>query len=137
MRAASLFFAVRGVVRTRLAQGKRLDPSKWLYVETMKFIANTDHPSMSALAEHLSITAPSATSLVRRLVKDKLVVREADTRDRRATRLSLTEKGRRVLADTLKRGAVILGEVFGVLSREELAVFTRALECIKNADGAC
>ena len=137
MRAASLFFAVRGLVRTKLAQGKRLDPSAWLSVETMKFIADADHPNMRALAAHLSITAPSATSLVRRLEKDGLVSRTTDPHDRRSARLSLTRKGKRALAKTLARGARILEEVFGVLSSRELAAFTRALERIRSGGEAC
>ena len=137
MRAASLFFAVRGVVRTRLAQGKRLNPSAWLRVETLKFIRDTDRPSMRAVAEHLSITAPSATSLVRALERDGLVVRSTDERDRRSSLLSLTAKGTRVLTETLAKGAEILEEVFGALTPRALTEFTRALERIKDAGGKC
>ena len=137
MRAASLFFAVRGVVRTRLAQGKRLNPSAWLRVETLKFIRDVERPSMRAVAEHLSITAPSATSLIRALERDGLVVRSTDERDRRSSRLSLTAKGTRVLTETLAKGAEILEEVFGALTPRALAEFTRALERIKDAGGKC
>lgn len=134
-RAASLFFAVRGIVRTRLAHGKKLDPSAWLYVETMKFIGDRDRPSMRMLAEHLSITAPSATSLVTRLTRAGLVTRTKNPRDRRASELVLTRKGQARLKRTVERGIGILGEVFSVLTPEEFAAFTAALERIRTGDG--
>lgn len=135
MHAASLFFAVRGTVRTKLAQGKKLDPSAWLRVETVKFIADHDGPSMRSIADYLSITAPSATSLISSLEKDGLVARTTDVRDRRSSRLTLTRKGKSVLGKTLARGTRILGEVFAPLSSTELAAFARALARIKDGAG--
>lgn len=134
MRAASRFFAVRGVVRTKLAQGKKLDPSAWLYVETLKFISLHKRPSMREVADYLSITAPSATSLVRGLMKDGLVERAVSSLDRRTSELSLTKKGKAELAKTLRRGTKVLAEVFSVLSPKELEAFTAMLERIR-ADG--
>lgn len=129
-RAVSLFFAVRGAVRTTLAQGKRLDPYSWLRIETLKFIRSQETPTMGQVAEYLSITAPSATSLVSALVKEGLVRRQVSVKDRRASCLSLTPKGKRVLAATIARGTALLAELFGTLSPTELAAFTRALERI-------
>jgi DNA-binding MarR family transcriptional regulator len=135
MRAVSLFFAVRGVVRTKLAQGKRLDPSAWLRIETLKFIADRGKPNMRDLAAYLSITAPSATSLVRGLVRERLVMRATSRVDRRASELSLTPKGKALLAKALVKGTRLLGEVFSVLSPSELAAFARALERIRDGAG--
>ncbi len=135
MRAASSFFAVRGAIRTRFAQGKRLDPSKWLRVETMRFIATRNRPSMRALADYLSITAPSATSLVRGLVAYGLVERTVNPCDRRASELSLTPKGDAELKSTMDRGTEILSEVFASLSPEELAAFIATLERIRESAG--
>lgn len=135
LRATSLFFAVRGVVRTKLAQGKRLDPSAWLRVETLKFIADRSRPNMRDLAAHLSITAPSATSLVRGLSRDGLILRARSLRDRRASELSLTPKGKAVLGKAIARGTKLLSEIFSVLSPSELAAFARALERIRDGAG--
>lgn len=128
--AVALFFGVRRVIRTKLAQGKKQDPSTWLRVETMKFIADQDAPKMKELATHLSITAPSATALVSGLVKSGLVKVITDPQDRRASRLTLTKKGERELHEALMRGMALLGEVFGVLSPKELKGFVAALRRI-------
>lgn len=130
--AISLFFAVRGVMRTKLAKGKKLDPSTWLRVETMKFIAEHDAPKMKDVADHLSITAPSATSLVGGLVKSGLVTSDTGLRDRRTSRLVLTKEGKAELKKAIARGTRILGDLFAVLSETELAAFVRALERIRK-----
>lgn len=133
-RAVSLFFAVRCAVRTKLAQGKKLNPTSWLRVETLKFIADHEGLSMRDVADYLSITAPSATSLVSGLIKEGLVTKRVDTRDRRALRLTLSRKGKSFLHKKMARGTVVLGELFAPLSQNELKAFIVALEHIrKNA----
>lgn len=131
----ALFFAVRRVIRTKLAQGEKRDSSTWLRVETMKFIADHDEPKMKALAQYLSITAPSVTTLVAGLIKNGLVKSTSDIHDRRASRLTLTKKGERELHTALTRGMKLLGETFAALSSRELHDFIRALSRItENED---
>ena len=131
-RAISLFFAVRGIMRTRIARGKKVDPFTWLRIETMKFISDCGTPMMKEIADHLSITAPSATSLIGGLVKSGLVAKVLDRRDKRASRLKLTAKGEDELKKSLIRGTRLLKGLFDALSEEEFVAFTRALEQMKS-----
>lgn len=131
-RAISLFFAVRGVMRTRLAKGKKLDPSTWLQIETLKFIADHEKPKMKDIADYLSITAPSATSLVGGLVKSGLIACSVDKQDRRTSRLALTAAGKAELKKALTRGVTILSGLFVTLSKPELEAFTKSLERLKG-----
>jgi DNA-binding MarR family transcriptional regulator len=136
VRALSLFFAVRGVIRTKFSQGKKLDPSTWLQIETMKFIADHGEPKMKEVANYLSITAPSATTLVGGLVKNGLVICETDRRDRRSSRLALTKKGKNKLEEATTRGIQLLSGLFAIVSKKELAAFVGVLERIKKmSDG--
>jgi len=132
-RAISLFFAVRGIMRTRLAAGSKFDPSTWLRIETMKFIADHDKPKMKDIADYLSITAPSATSLVGGLVKSGFVATVADTSDRRTSRLALTPAGKAELKSAIARGTKHLASLFAALSASELAAFSAALARIKGS----
>ena len=50
--------------------------------------------SLSALAERLACVRSNVTSLVDRLEADKLVARQADSKDRRSIRASVTVEGR-------------------------------------------
>ncbi len=131
----SLFFTVRRIVRTRLAQGKKYDPSAWLHIETMKFIADAGGPKMKDVADHLSITAPSATTLIGGLIRSGFVTSSTDRRDRRTSRLVLTAKGKNELRRAVARGTRILNGLFAALSKTELAAFTGALERLKEASG--
>lgn len=87
---------------------------------------------MKEIADHLSITAPSATSLIRGLMKSGLVAHAVDRRDKRTARLRLTAKGVIELKESVARGTKLLKGLFTVLSRQELAAFITALERIKE-----
>ncbi len=119
-------------MRTVLAKDKKLDPSTWLRIETMKFIVEHNESKMKDIADYLSITAPSATSLVNGLVRSGLVMGYTDRYDRRTSRLILTTKGKAELKKAIARGLKVLSSLFSVLSKAELAAFTKALERIKT-----
>ncbi len=87
---------------------------------------------MKEIADHLSITAPSATSLTGGLVKSGLVAKVLDCRDKRTSRLKLTAKGEDELKKSLIRGTRLLKGLFDALSEEEFVAFTRALEQMKS-----
>lgn len=129
-RLLSLMFATRRLVRERiLARGGAADPSAWLRLETLRFIDESDSPSMRELASYLRITAPSATSLVGTLLKAGLVAR-AYGKDRRIVRVRLTPKGKRELARTREQSARALKEVFSKLSKKERRALFTAFEKI-------
>ena len=80
--------------------------------------------SIAELAEQLLIKHNSAVELVDRLVEEDLVAREGSLSDRRKVELSLTRRGRQVLAKLagihrreLKRVGPILKRFFAALSR--------------------
>jgi DNA-binding MarR family transcriptional regulator len=129
--AATRFFRVRSLVRTKLAAGKRLDPYMWLRIETLAYIKETQ-PTMSALASYLAITAPSATSLVASLARQRLVARSRIREDRRSLRVSLTPKGKRVLEAAFSRGQRVFSAVFAPLSPAELDALARLLAKVER-----
>ena len=80
--------------------------------------------SIGDLAQQLLIKHNSAVELVDRLAKEKLLVREASSTDRRKVELRLTPQGRQVLAKLagihrreLQRIGPILKRFFAELSR--------------------
>ena len=80
--------------------------------------------TIAELASELLIRHNSAVELVDRLVQEGLVLRQASLADRRKVELSLTPRGREVLAKLagvhsreLKRVGPILKRFFGALSR--------------------
>jgi DNA-binding MarR family transcriptional regulator len=133
--AISLFFAVRRIMNSTFARGKKLDPSTWLRIETMKFISCHEKPKMKDIADYLSITAPSTTSLVNGLIESGLVTSKVDARDRRASLLVLTPAGKKELKLAMKKGVERLSGLFSILSEQELSAFSSSLSRIKSKFG--
>ena len=88
-----------------------------------------DGPSTQrALSRALRVTPRNITGLVDGLEADGIVARKSHPTDRRATIVSLTDKGN-ALARTLDRDQdQFARELFGEVSTNDLASFTRVLE---------
>ncbi len=61
-------------------------------VETLRFIFEKKNPTMKDIANYLSISAPSATSMIESLSNKKLITRKVDPKDRRTVRIVTTSK---------------------------------------------
>lgn len=93
-------------------------------------LLESDGLYVKCLAERLDIDSSAITGLVDRLDKEKLVERRVDPEDRRAFRIFLTEKGKK-LAETLAP----IGQEFNKklkdgMKKEELAAFKKFLQKI-------
>src|ERR1700685_3368005 len=91
----SLFFTTRQIIKQQLPKSGNSDPNTWLRFETLRFIAETNNPTMRDVARYLSVKAPSATSLISHLAKSGLIERKGEKGDKRIVRISLTKLGRR------------------------------------------
>jgi DNA-binding MarR family transcriptional regulator len=87
----SLIFTVRNLMHDKIAQ-KNNKKTSFLQMITLRFIKHKK-PTMKEIADYLTITAPSATSLVNSLMKDEVVKREEEKEDRRIVRIVMTQRG--------------------------------------------
>lgn len=79
-----------------------------------------EHPaSCGQVAEHLGITASTATALIERIVRRGLVERAAREGDRRVTDLHLTESGRLLLEEKERGKRGVITKSIGELAPEE------------------
>ncbi len=83
--------------------------------------------TLSKLAECERIALPTASRMVDSLVREGLIERVADTQDRRAVRLSATEKGRRVIVEACDRRVEVLREALVDLNEDERAGLSVAI----------
>lgn len=81
---------------------------------------------LSTVADHLGVSAPTASDSLAALAKKGLVEKRPDPEDRRARVLTLTEEGRRI-ARELAEWPDLLLETVDVLSAEEEGVLLRSL----------
>ncbi len=115
--------------------GRRLRESGAISVERFKALnALRAGPLKSNELASIILLSPAAlTRLADGLVADHLVVRTADSADRRAVRIALTEVGRAELA----RGAAVvteaLDEILGRLSAAERGRLEAAFEDLQRA----
>jgi DNA-binding MarR family transcriptional regulator len=93
--------------------------------------------TLSALAQKERISTATASRIVDSLVRDGLVERTTDPDDRRAIRLSATDKGRTAIVTACDLRAEVLRETLSGLAEEEwaaLAVSARALNRLFGYD---
>ncbi|OGH66588.1 MAG: hypothetical protein A3B90_00955 [Candidatus Magasanikbacteria bacterium RIFCSPHIGHO2_02_FULL_41_13] len=98
----------------------KMDPFTCLRVHVLEYIVESKNVGMNELSKFLSITPPSATSIVNKLVRSGVIARVADRHDRRKVLLAVTPKGKIVL----KKGKAYIeehmGKIFSVLNNQEL-----------------
>ena len=74
-----------------------LETQQYQGLLAVKGFPGNEHITIGELADQLQVKHHSAVGLVNRLVGQELLVRKADTEDRRQVRLHLTSKGEKIL----------------------------------------
>jgi DNA-binding MarR family transcriptional regulator len=82
------------------------------------------------LARAEQVSAPTMSRLIQGLVRDGLVQREVDPKDRRIVRLRATSKGARLLQQGRQRRVAALAEVLSSLSPRELTTLADATQIL-------
>jgi DNA-binding MarR family transcriptional regulator len=90
-------------------------------------LRNEGPQRVTALAAHENVTQPTMSTLIRRLERRGLVVRNTDTADRRACLVEVTEAGRVLMREREQARAQWLGSRLSALAPEEQEQVERAL----------
>lgn len=107
-----------------LASGKITLPQFW----ALYHLSLTDKCKMKKLAEHLGISPAAATGLIDRLIVQGLVVRAADSKDRRIVWIRVSSSGRETINRIRKQRVQAIVEIFGKLSAADRGHYLRILE---------
>jgi DNA-binding MarR family transcriptional regulator len=86
--------------------------------------------NVSDLGQRLGITIAAASQMLERLVQQDLIRRSEDPEDRRAKQLILTDKGRRIIRESIDARQGWLEELSATLSgreKEQVAAAVRVL----------
>lgn len=125
-------FLIGQRMRDEMKQLAQKSGCSWFHFEVLRFIDDRGRPTMRDIADHFSITPPGATLLVEGLVTDKLLRRVVDAKDRRAVRIGLTSKGKKVMEQGLRERMKKIKELFSVLDPKEYEVLAAILEKMAN-----
>jgi DNA-binding MarR family transcriptional regulator len=99
---------------------------------TLAYLRRHPRASLSDVAEHLGLTAPTTSKLVQKLVVQKVVARRV-AKDRRRVCLSLTDPGAAALKKARLETRQRFADSLKSLSREELATVSAALRILSRA----
>jgi DNA-binding MarR family transcriptional regulator len=83
------------------------------------FQINRGKSNVSDLGEELGITLPAASQMLERLVQQGLILRSEDPQDRRARHLILTDKGCRIIRESVQARQGWLEDLSAILSASE------------------
>jgi MarR family transcriptional regulator for hemolysin len=88
--------------------------------------------SQSELADRLDVEGATMVSMVDRLVKAGLVIREPSTTDRRVKRVVLTPAGNRLYGQVRDEAAAFRKELLATMDPKKLLVATELLESLQD-----
>lgn len=83
--------------------------------------------TMTDLARILSIKTSSTTVLVDRLIKQRMLKRGRDLKDRRVVWVCITPKGKKVIRQLLDQKRRSISAIFGILTAKERSEYLRIL----------
>lgn len=85
---------------------------------------------MKDLADHFSITMPTATSLVDKLIATKYATRKNDEKDRRIVKISLSKDGEKILQEAMKQRTNKFNKLLSYLSKDDKVELLRILQTV-------
>ena len=88
--------------------------------------------SLSKIAKRLLISKAYTTALTNKLVKEGLIKRQYDKKDRRVIKIVLTQTGRTVLKERLDDNIQNYKKRLSNLSKENIETLSKSLENIKK-----
>ena len=116
---------------------RQYSPDAWMglsltiaQVKSLFFIDNEGSTNFRKLAAALGVTPSSVTGIIDRLVEQELVSRKENPEDRRVLLLSVTGKGKTLLANLRERRVRLMSEVLTRMSQEELFNLARGLAAL-------
>lgn len=112
-------FTLSRFMKGNMAYSSDLIHLSLLQLQTLIFLHKTTNAQMRDIAEKFKIEMPTATDLITKLVKKKLVQRNIDEKDRRMVRISLTSQGKILLTDAMKQRNKKLTRILSYLSTKD------------------
>jgi DNA-binding MarR family transcriptional regulator len=128
LRSARTFTAAVDALAEEQLQEISGDQLTTAQLRLLRLVAPPDARTISEVATCLRVSAPAASKAVDKLVQQDLLQRTQADVDRRATHLSLTESGCRLLERIEAAKFRALESIFGRTSTEQLRLVAKALD---------
>ena len=99
----------------------------------LAYLGRNPGSPLKAVASHVGVATATASVMVERLVRRRLIVRAGDPEERRCVRLKLTAQGAEVVERSRGRARERVAERLGALSGPELSELSRGLSLLERA----
>lgn len=100
--------------------------------EALIFLKKNKDAQMSDISDYFSITMPSVTVLIDKLIGMKFAQRKNDIKDRRVVKISLTAYGEKLLNEAMHQRKQKINKVLSYLSSEDKKDLLRILQRITD-----
>ncbi len=127
----SLVFNMRQILHEKMAKNNNCQAS-FLQVVTLKYIKDKN-PPMKDVADYLSITPPSATSLIDNLINSGMITRKFDPEDRRVVKVEITKKGASFIGSHIEEVSRRMRKGLATLTAKEQDQLSKILTKITEA----
>lgn len=131
-RFIEVMFTNSCILRKQMSYTSNIAHLSILQIHTLSFLKEQKSVPMNEIAEHFHIEMPSATSLLNKLVALQLVQREADEKDRRLVRISLTDAGSDMLKKAMSEKLTHIEQMLSYLTDPEQQELLRLLEKLND-----
>ena len=118
---------IRAEMRSHRGAGLSLPQFRTLF-----FLRRNAGASLSAVAEHVGLTPPSASKMLDGLIARNLASRQESLTDRRRVTLALTAQGRAALKKARDRAQVHLAEMLSTLPATDRTVVAEAMTILQG-----
>ncbi len=122
------------IMRTIRAEMRRRRSSEVSVVQfrTLLFLNRNPGVSLSEVAGHLGLTAPTVSKMISGMVANRLITRWDSSSDRRRVTLTLTEQGQTLLETARSGTHARLSEILGRLSPAEQETVHQAFQLLQG-----
>jgi len=97
-------------------------------IKVLATFAERDCYTMTELSQLLSVTLPTMTAMVDRLIQNGLVKRHRDENDRRVVLVKLTPEGKKVIDNIMTIRKQEIEKLFQFFSPQEVVLFVDSIE---------
>lgn len=131
--AAELRYALFRLTR-RLRSARAVDAMSDAQLATLGALRTHGRRTLSSLADHEHVTAPTMSATVNGLADLGLVVRVPDENDRRRVYVELTAQGENVVIETIRRRNRLLADLIDAqkFDDDELAILESASALLRR-----
>jgi DNA-binding MarR family transcriptional regulator len=99
-------------------------------IKVLATFSEREYYTMTELSQMLSVTLPTMTAMIDRLIQGGLVTRERDERDRRVVLVRLTAEGKQIISNLMQIRKQEIEKILQFLGEEELDTFWHSIETV-------